>query len=187
MGKRYLAVIGLMLLLCPAAVVAAPSQVRISVFNFDTVNLEASGLGATVTNMLIGQLSGESALSVLDRKELEAFLSMNDLQQNDKLDNVANIGSRLGLDVIIVGTVEKKGSMIVVSCKAIQIDQKKSLLNARAGAVGDAALAGEVRKLSQQIKTIVAEQLRRDKGGAGAILFRRPCRSGKDRGTGVSS
>jgi uncharacterized protein len=174
MGKRYLAVIGLMLLLCPAAVAAAPSQIRISVFNFDTVNLEASGLGATVTNMLISQLSGESTLSVLDRKELEAFLSMNDLQQNDKIDNVANIGTRLGLDVIIVGSVEKKGSMIVVSCKAIQIDQKKSLLNARAGAVGDAALAGEVRKLSQQIKTIVAEQLRRDKSGAGGDTIPAP-------------
>ncbi len=161
MGKRFLAVVGLLLLICPAAAGAAPSQVRISVFNFGTVNLEASGLGATVTNMLIGRLSEERSLTVLDRKELEAFLSMNDLQQDDKIDNVVDIGSRLGLNVIVVGSVEKKGSMIVVTCKAIQIDQKKPLLSARAGAIGDAALAGEIGKLSQQIKTAILEQSRR--------------------------
>ena len=43
-------------LICPSVAFTAPSQVRISVFNFGTVNLEASGLGATVTNQLINLL-----------------------------------------------------------------------------------------------------------------------------------
>jgi fibronectin type 3 domain-containing protein len=167
MGKRCLAVI-VFLLLLPAAAAAAPSQVRISVFNFGAANIEASGLGATVTNMLIGQLGEGSALAILDRKELESFLSMNDLQQNDNIDNVVNIGTRLGLNVIVIGTVDKRGSMINVQCRAIQIDQKKPILTARASAIGDAALAQEIRKLSQQIRTAIADQVSRDKTAAEA-------------------
>ncbi len=167
MGKRFLAVIVFLLLIYPSVALTVPSQVRISVFNFGTVNLEASGLGATVTNLLIGLLGEDTTLTMLDRKELEAFLSMNDLQQNDNIDNVVNIGARLGLNVIVVGSVEKKGSVIMISCKAIQIDQKKAILNTRVGAVGEAALAGEVRKLSQQLKTVIVEQLLKEKSGEG--------------------
>lgn len=163
MGKRFLAVIVFLLSICPSVGFTAPSQVRISVFNFGTVNLEASGLGATVTNQLINLLGEDASLTMLDRKELEAFLSMNDLQQNDQIDNVVNIGTRLGLDVVIVGSVEKKGSVIMVLCKAVQIEQKKAILSARVAAVGEAGLAGEMRKLSQQIRSAIAEQILKEK------------------------
>ena len=170
MGKRFLEVIIFLLLICPSVALSAPSQVRISVFNFGTVNLEASGLGATVTNMLIGLLGEDAALSMLDRKELESFLSMNDLQQNDQIDNVVNIGARLGLNVIVVGSVEKKGSVIVVQCKAIQIEQKKTVMNARVGAIGEAGLNGEMRKLSQQIRTAITENLAKEKNADGGAF-----------------
>jgi TolB-like protein len=156
MGKRFLAVICLLFSICPSVAFAAPSQVRISVFNFGTVNLEASGLGATVTNQLINLLGEDSSLTMLDRKELEAFLSMNDLQQNDQIDNVVNIGTRLGLNVVVVGSVEKKGSVIMVLCKAVQIEQKKAILSVRVAAVGEAGLAGEMRKLSLQVRNAIA-------------------------------
>ena len=131
MAKRFLAVVSFLILIYPSAAWTASSQIRISVFNFGTVNMEASGLGATVTNTLIGLLAEDPLLSMLDRKELEAFLSMNDLQQNDQMDNVVNIGTRLGLNVVVVGSVDKKGSVITVQCKAIQIGQKKMMFNAR--------------------------------------------------------
>jgi fibronectin type 3 domain-containing protein/TolB-like protein len=170
MGKRFLAVIVFLLLICPSVAFTAPSQVRIAVFNFGTVNLEASGLGATVTNQLINLLGADSSLTMLDRKELEAFLSMNDLQQNDQVDNVVNIGTRLGLNVIVVGSVEKKGSMIMVLCKAIHIEQKKAILSARAAAVGEAGLAGEMRKLSQQIQNAITEQIVKEKSTEGGAF-----------------
>ena len=160
MGKRFLAVVGFLFLICPSVVFAAQSQVRISVFNFGTVNLDASGLGATVTNQLINLLGEDASLTMLDRKELESFLSMNDLQQNDQIDNVINIGTRLGLNVVVVGSVEKKGSVIMVLCKAIQIEQKKVILSARVTAVGESGLAGEMRKLSLQVKNAFKQQIR---------------------------
>ena len=170
MAKRFLAVTVFLLLIYPSVALTAPSQVRISVFTFGTVNMEASGLGATVTNMLIDLLAEDTVLKMLDRKELEAFLSMNDLQQNDQIDNVVNIGTRLGLNVVVVGSVEKKVSVIVVQCKAIQIEQKKMMLNARIGAVGEAGLNSEMRKLSQQIRTAITEQLAKEKNADGGAF-----------------
>lgn len=170
MGKRFLAVIFFLFLICPSVALAAASQVRISVFNFGTVNLEASGLGATVTNQLINLLGEDASLTMLDRKELEAFLSMNDLQQNDQIDNVVNIGTRLGLNVVVVGSVEKKGSVIMVLCKAVQIEQKKAILSVRVAAVGEAGLAGEMRKLSLQVRNAIAEQILKEKGTAEAAF-----------------
>ncbi|MBU4371440.1 MAG: hypothetical protein KKD68_06050 [Proteobacteria bacterium] len=170
MGKRFLTVSVFLLLICPSVAFTAPSQVRVSVFNFGTVNLEASGLGATVTNQLINLLGEDASLTMLDRKELEAFLSMNDLQQNDEIDNVVNIGTRLGLNVVVVGSVEKKGSVIVVLCKTVQIEQKKAILSIRAAAVGEAGLAGEIRKLSLQIRNAIMEQTLKEKSTEGGVF-----------------
>jgi uncharacterized protein len=167
MGKRYLAGLIFALVLSSSVATAATSQVKVCVFNFGSLNLETSGLGATVTNLLIGFLNEEKTLAILDRKELEAFLSMNDLQQNDKMDDVVNIGTRLGLSMVVVGTVEKKGPMIMVQSRVIQVEQKKAILSTRAAATGDAALTGEVKKISQQIKTAIAGVLAKEKSTEG--------------------
>lgn len=170
MGKRYLIATMLLFLLLPLSAAGAPSQVRISIFNFGTTSLEASGLGATVTNMLIGQLGEGGTLAILDRKELEMFLSLNDLQQNDNLDNVVTIGSRLGLNAIVVGTVDKRGTMITVQSRVIQIDQKKAILTARASAIGEAVLAQELRKLSLQIRAAIVQSVEQQASTADASL-----------------
>ena len=135
----------------PIAFAEAIPQVKISVFNFGTLNLDASGYGTSVTNMLINFLGAERSLALLDRKELEAFLNLNDLQQNDDFDNVVNIGTKLGLYVIVVGSVEKKGSIISINCKVINIEQKKAILNTRLRSFGDAGLMNEIRNLSSLI------------------------------------
>jgi uncharacterized protein len=134
----------------------AVAQIKISVFNFGTLNMEASGYGTTVTNLLINSLKSDPALAMLDRKELEAFLNLNDLQQDDKIENAILIGTRLGLDVIVVGNVEKKGAVIFITCKVIMVEQKKIALNARAGALGDAGLAAEIANLTAQIRATIA-------------------------------
>ncbi len=146
------------------------TQIKISVFNFGTVNADASGYGTTVTNMLISSLAADPALAMLDRKELEAFLNLNDLQQNDAMDNVVHIGSRLGLDVIVVGTVDKKGTMINIRCNVVQIDNKKSILRTRVSAMGDAGLTSEVRKLSDEIRKSIGENLMKQRDDASTAV-----------------
>ncbi|MBN1380315.1 MAG: hypothetical protein JXA41_01445 [Deltaproteobacteria bacterium] len=159
-GKYYLCLFFLFVGLWPAGHAAANgiSPVKLSVFNFGAVNLEASGYGTTITNMLMTSLVKEPKMSLLGRRELEFFLSLNDLQQNDVFDNVVAIGTRLGLDVIVVGTVEKQGGVVIVNTKVIHIPQKKIILHNRLKALGNAGLLNEVSTLSDLIvDTINAE------------------------------
>jgi hypothetical protein len=142
----------LIIVICPAFTAsAATPQIKVSVFNFATVDLEASGYNTMVANMLISDLGCEPSLSILNRKELEAFLSMNDLQQNDNLENVTHIGSRLGLGAVVVGSVGKKESLITIHCKVFDVEQKRMIFETKARALGNAGLEGEVKNLSKSI------------------------------------
>ena len=140
---------------------------KISVFNFATVNLEASGLGTTVTNSLTNFLKNDPSIFLLDRKDLEAFLNFNDLQQNDQLDNVVNIGTQMGLDFIIVGSVDKRGSVILISCSLIQIDKKREVYSERVRAFGESALPAEIAKLGSLISAALKKNSPADFRGSG--------------------
>ena len=131
------------------------SEYKLSIFNFGTKTIEASGLGTSVTNTLISALRTNPSISILDRKDLETFLNLNDLQQNDRLDNVVNIGSRLGLDFIVVGSVVKSGPTIYVNCSLIQIDKNKEVYSAQVRAFGESALTAEVYKLGSLLTAVL--------------------------------
>ena len=166
MLKKILAgaVLFLLMLLAETGILHA-QELKLSVFNFGTANIEASGLGTSVTNALISNMSRNPSISILDRKDLETFLNMNDLQQNDQLDNVVNIGSRLGLDFIVVGSVAKRGSAITVKCGLIQIDKRKEVYSTHVQAQGESALSAEIAKLASLITSVLT------KSGAGRITF----------------
>lgn len=132
-------------------------ELKLSVFNFGTANIEASGLGTSVTNALISNMSKNPSISILDRKDLETFLNLNDLQQNDQLDNVVNIGSRLGLDFIVVGSVSKRGSAITVKCGLVQIDKRKEVYSTQVRAQGESALSAEIAKLASLLSSVLTK------------------------------
>jgi uncharacterized protein len=159
--KTIVGAVALLLIFFADVGSSVASEYKLSVFNFGTLNMEASGLGTSVTNLLINALKTNPSISLLDRKDLETFLSLNDLQQNDQLDNVVNIGSRLGLDFIVVGSVDKRGSAININCSLIQIDKKKEVYSTRARAFGESALAVEIVKLGSLITAVL------NKNGAG--------------------
>jgi uncharacterized protein len=161
MANRSIRVLCMLLLIsiiaCPSISFSAePPKVRIAVFNYGTLNIEASGYNTMVTNLLINNLACDLSLTLLDRKELEAFLSLNDLQQNDNVESVSNIGSRLGLNMIVVGSVGKKDTVIMVSSKVIQIEQKRVIFENQLRALGDAGLISEVRNLSTSIISAIS-------------------------------
>jgi len=140
------------LAVCPSiSFSAATPQIRIAVFNSGTLNIEASGYNTMVTNLLMNDLACVPSLALLDRKELEAFLSLNDLQQNDDVESVANIGSRLGLNMIVVGSVGKKDTVVVVSSKVIHIEQRRVIFETQISALGDAGLMSELKNMSASI------------------------------------
>ncbi len=158
-GKKAAFFSGLLLLVVfftPQAVHAV-MQAKTAVFNFFALNMEASGYGTAVTNMLGDSLKASLKYDVLDRKDLEAFLNLNDFRQDDKVENAVQIGARLGLNIVIVGNVEKKGTLIIVNCRVVSVEQKKIILNTRMGAQGDAGLSVEIRKLTGLINEAVAK------------------------------
>jgi fibronectin type 3 domain-containing protein/TolB-like protein len=156
MGKKCCLIFVAIMLCYPIIVLADTSlQAKIAVFNFRTVNLDASGYGTSVANMLIDSLKEKSELIMIGRRDLESFLNLHDFQQDDNPANVLNIGAQLGVDVIVVGNVEKKGATIVVNCKVIHIKQKTSIFNTQLVSFGDTALGSEIKKLSTLISMAI--------------------------------
>jgi TolB-like protein len=133
------------------AISRGASRYNVSVFHFTPLNMDASSYGITATNTLINALKTEPSFVMLDRKDLETFLSIHDLQQNDQMENVVNIGTRMGLNFVIAGTIEKRGSLIVTNCKVINIDQKKITFTKHSVSMGEANLVSDFRKLSDSI------------------------------------
>ena len=154
MAKRLIRILCMFLLI---SIIVSPSisfsaelpKVRIAVFNYGTLNIEASGYNTIVTNLLINNLAGDPSLALLDRKELEAFLSLNDLQQNDNVESVSNIGSRLGLNMIVVGSVGKKDTVIILNSKVIHIEQKRVIFGFSERRNGHDCFAGSARKCAK--------------------------------------
>ena len=133
------------------AVPRVASQVKVTVFHFTPLNMESSSYGITATNTLITTLKLEPSFIILDRKDLETFLAINDLQQDDRTENVLNIGTRMGLNFVVAGSIEKRGSLIITNCKVVSIDQKKAILTKQSRSLGEANLISDMKKLSDAI------------------------------------
>lgn len=127
------------------------SSYSIAVFHFIPLNMDASSSGITATNALFNALKTEPSFVMLDRKDLETFLAINDLQQNDQMGNVVNIGMRMGLNFVIAGTIEKKGTMIITHCKVISIEQKKIIFTKHSISTNESSLVSDFKKLSDSI------------------------------------
>lgn len=152
----FLACLPALLTALPAQDAAAGRKISVAVFRFNAGNLEASSYGATVTTLLSDALVRCASVCLLDRKELEGFLALNDLEQDEKTENMVAIGNRLGLGVVVAGSVTKKGPVIIVDCKAVQICDRRILLSRRLKMLGEGQLEGEVSKLAALLCTTLA-------------------------------
>jgi len=92
---------------------------------------------------------------ILDKKELEQFLSLNDLQQNDNVDNMASIGNRLGLDIVVTGSIGRSGQVIMIYVKAVQVSQKKIIYNSQARAFGETGLSAEMKDIGDKLSRAI--------------------------------
>jgi TolB-like protein len=136
------------------AVVAFPAgatRINVSVFHFIALSMDTTNYGITVTNTLINAPKMQSSFSMLDRKDLEIFLAANNLQQGDQMENIIEIGTRLGLNFVIAGSIEKRGTMIVTKCKVVSIDQRKVVFTDQSISMGEADLIRRIMKMSDAI------------------------------------
>jgi len=137
----------------PASKVAAASvpQFNVAVFHFTPLSMDATTYGITVTKTLINVPKMQSLFAIMDRKDLEFFLSANNLQQDDKIDNIIEIGARLGLNFVIAGNVEKRGSLIITDCKVVSIAKRNIAFTNKFISTGEANLVSNVVKMSDSL------------------------------------
>jgi TolB-like protein len=125
--------------------------ISISVFHFIPLSMDATNYGITVTNTLINAPKMQSSFAMLGRKDIEIFLAANNLQQDDQIENIIEIGTRLGLNFVIAGNIGKRGTMIVTNCKVVSIDQRKVIFTDQSISKGEADLIRSIMKMSDAI------------------------------------
>ena len=133
------------------AVSADSFRVNISVFHFTPLNMDASPYSITAANTIVNSLKKQPSFIMLDRKDLETFLFANDLQQSDRTENAIKIGTRLGLNFVVVGSVESRGTMIVTNCKVIGIEKRDVIFADRSVSMGESDLIVKMTKLGDAI------------------------------------
>jgi TolB-like protein len=126
-------------------------RISVSVFYFTPVSMDASQYGITVTNTIMNAPKMQSSFVMLGRKDLETFLAANNLQQNDQTENVINIGTRIGVNFVIAGSIGKRGTMIVINCKVVSIEQRKIVFTNQSISMGEADLISNIMKMSDAI------------------------------------
>jgi TolB-like protein len=126
-------------------------RISVSVFHFTPLSMDVSNYGIIVTNTMINAPKMQSSFVMLGRKDLETFLAANNLQQNDQIENVINIGTRIGLNFVIAGSIGKRGTMIVTNCKMVSIEQRKVVFTNQFISTGKADLISNIIKMSDAI------------------------------------
>lgn len=133
------------------AAIDAATPVRIAVYSFHAETIDVSGTSATVTATLIRSLGKTPSLHLVERKELEEFLSLNDLRQNEMLADILQVGERMGIPFIVAGSVSKKGAVYIVQCRLVNVPERKVVLDRQVRSFGEAGLDREVEKLGEAV------------------------------------
>ena len=127
------------------------APINVAVFHFTPLSMDASHYGIAVTNALINTPKMQSTFIVLNRKDLEIFLAANNLQQSDQVDNMVEIGTRMGMNFIIAGNVIKRGSRIVTSYKVASVARRAVIYTNQFTSSGEAELSNNIAKMSDAI------------------------------------
>jgi len=130
---------------------AGRQKFNVAVFYFTPLSVEATAYGNIITSALANSPKMQSVFDLLGRKDLEAFLSSNNLQQNDQLDNAIEIGNKLGLNFVIAGTVDRRGTTIIANCRVFSIAQMKTIFSHQLTSRGEADLQSNLAKLVDSI------------------------------------
>jgi TolB-like protein len=125
--------------------------INVAVFHFTPLSMDASHYGITVTNTLINIPKMQSTFIVVNRKDMEIFLAANNLQQSDQIDNMVDIGGRLGMNFVIAGNVIKRGSRIITTYKVASVARRAVIYTNQFTSSGEADLINNITKMSDAI------------------------------------
>ncbi|MDW7680787.1 MAG: FlgO family outer membrane protein [bacterium] len=106
-------------------------QPYIAVFTFEESGSrsQSTGLGQTVTEMVITALIQEGRFAVMERGQLQKILAEQSLSQSGVIDTESAIavGKLAGLEAVVLGSVSRLKSAIEADVRLIEIETGKAL------------------------------------------------------------
>ena len=105
-----------------AGVVFSAIALADSVIIFNPMQIDGKGVDAGLFNDIVSaELSCADQIKLVDREQLDKLLREKSLQPNGMLnaDDVSNIGSLLGADSFVSGSVREKDDKLMIFVKTI--------------------------------------------------------------------
>ncbi len=119
----FLLVLFMGLLVCPVDTWASQKSL-LALFNLRPLSLNALGYDGEILYSLISALDKQNTVRLMPRREMEKQLFRGELSQSDNLNTIIKAGKLLGVDFVLAGQVDKRGSRIVVSFKMVDIARR---------------------------------------------------------------
>ncbi|MEW6674993.1 MAG: hypothetical protein AB1348_03085 [Nitrospirota bacterium] len=108
----------------PAA--GADIKPRIAFLMFVPKNIEATALMDTIPTLLTMAVGRTGHFEILERKKIEKGIELEGFKISSiKMEDLFNVGSKLGLDFCVFGDVQKEGSTITANIKVLDIRVQK--------------------------------------------------------------
>ena len=151
----------LLLWLTPTSAFAAPPTVAVMYFDYQGKDAELALLKKGLASMLISDLSGQAAFSVVERERLEDVLAELKLQTSAKIDPTSAVkaGKLLGARYLVLGSYFDALKLLRIDARVIAVETGKVLTSVGASGAPDDFLALEQKlagELNARLMTALA-------------------------------
>jgi TolB-like protein len=155
--------------LVPLLAHAAPPTVAVMYFDYQGKDEELALLKKGLASMLISDLAGQAAFSVVERERLEDVLAELKLQSSAKIDQSSAVraGKLLGARYLVLGGYFDVLKTLRIDARVIEVETGKVLKSTGASGKPDDFLSIEQRiaaELTTQLNAAVARPIRPVKG-----------------------
>jgi TolB-like protein len=137
--------------LVPALALAAPPTVAVMYFDYQGKDPELQLLKKGLASMLISDLAGQEAYSVVERERLEDVLSELKLQTSAKIDQASAVkaGKLLGARYLVLGGYFDVLKTLRVDARVVEVETGKVLKSVGASAKPEEFLSIEQKLASE--------------------------------------
>lgn len=133
-------------------------KTSIALFSFRPVNIEAMESSTDILYALTNALEKNASLNVMSRRTMEDILFKAGLPQTDNQQFAIQAGKALGVNFILCGQVEKKGSVSRLTVKLLDILNRKMVQTWTKSFSGRADMSEHIPALSDEIATAISNR-----------------------------
>ena len=116
-------------LLCVVSSSVYAQRNALAIFNLKATNIEAMGYNGEILHALISSIESNKDIDLMPRREIEEVLFKTGLVQDNTHEAVLAAGKALGINFVLFGDVNKKGSEIITRLSLMDIEHKGIVKN----------------------------------------------------------